>query len=261
MECREATELLDAYALGAADSVESRVVEKHIEECADCWRALDNARHAASLLALTVPLAAAPGSLKERVVTGAKSEANAKVDGGAASIWGRPGIGAFAMGVTAAGVAAIVIVALLLLRMNDIDSDRDAAARQAQNAQEALDSRTQAMALLVMADLRYSPIPPTSPGSSTLGVYYWSKEAGKGLLVCRDLPDLEDGLVYQAWFRIGGRLVSAGAFEYGERVEQLVIDLRPMTSLPEWMGVTIEPESGSEQPSGDFLVAGTLRGQ
>lgn len=67
MECAEVSELLDAYALGAAEADEANAVEEHIEDCVRCWSSLNEAQRAAAAIALATVLQRAPDMKLERV--------------------------------------------------------------------------------------------------------------------------------------------------------------------------------------------------
>src|SRR5215213_6435230 len=70
MNCNEAQELLEAYALGALDPIESRRVAAHITDCRDCARIARAYQQAVDHLALDVPLVKASPRLKDRVLGG-----------------------------------------------------------------------------------------------------------------------------------------------------------------------------------------------
>jgi len=70
MNCNEAQELLEAYALGALDPIELRRVAAHISECSDCARIARAYQEAIDHLALDVPLYKASPRLKDRVLGG-----------------------------------------------------------------------------------------------------------------------------------------------------------------------------------------------
>src|SRR5688572_147432 len=70
MNCNEAQELLEAYALGALDPIEMRAIAAHISECSDCARIARVYQRAIDHLALDVPLVKASPRLKDRVLGG-----------------------------------------------------------------------------------------------------------------------------------------------------------------------------------------------
>ncbi len=67
MGCKEVSELLDAYALGAAEADEANAVEKHVGECLRCWSYLSETQRAAAAIALATVLQQAPDMKLERM--------------------------------------------------------------------------------------------------------------------------------------------------------------------------------------------------
>lgn len=68
VDCREVAGLLDASALGAAESKEVRALREHMADCLRCWDELTEAQRAAALLALLVRLRRAGASLRKRII-------------------------------------------------------------------------------------------------------------------------------------------------------------------------------------------------
>jgi len=68
MDCEQVMELLDAYALGAADAHEAAAIEEHVADCVRCWSSLDAAQRVAASLALSTAQQKAPPSLLSRVL-------------------------------------------------------------------------------------------------------------------------------------------------------------------------------------------------
>jgi anti-sigma factor RsiW len=68
MDCEQVKELLDAYALGAAEPEEAAALEEHMEDCARCWHSFNEAQRAAAAIALSATLCRAPESLRRNVL-------------------------------------------------------------------------------------------------------------------------------------------------------------------------------------------------
>ena len=68
VDCEQIRDLLDAYALGAADAPEAAAIEEHVADCVRCWSSLEEAQRAAASLALSTVLQKAPPSLRSRVL-------------------------------------------------------------------------------------------------------------------------------------------------------------------------------------------------
>jgi predicted anti-sigma-YlaC factor YlaD len=68
MDCKQVKELLDAYALGAAEPEEATALDEHMEDCARCWQTFNEAQRAAAAIALSTSLHRAPESLRRNIL-------------------------------------------------------------------------------------------------------------------------------------------------------------------------------------------------
>ncbi len=79
------------------------------------------------------------------------------------------------------------------------------------------------------------------------------------VLVVAGLAPLPDGQVYQFWLIRGDVPVSAGTFEVDEQ-GRAVLPVRSADAVSSFdaMALSIEPEGGSEQPTGDIVMLSSL---
>jgi len=253
MDCEQVRELLDAYALGAADAAEAAAIEEHVADCVRCWSSLDETQRVAASLALSTALQKAPPSLRSRVL--ARTERRR-----------RPALPPFpkrlrglwpaATGVLAAGaVAALAFALVLQAEVNDLRGDRDRLTSDVQNAGGVLEEQRQLMAVLAAPDAQQINLQPADPSSEALAVYYWSSSTGTGALLSSNLPPLSQGRVYQVWLLTGDEVYDAGSFESWNGVGQLSMDIKDVSGRPGGIGVSIEDAAGTEQPREMFLFA------
>ena len=76
--CEQVRELLDAYALGASEPSEAKIVEEHVADCVRCWDELSTGQRTAALIALTVRIEEAPSRLGQRIIAQAQRERTPK---------------------------------------------------------------------------------------------------------------------------------------------------------------------------------------
>jgi len=258
MDCSEVRDLLDAYALGAAEKGESRALEEHVADCVRCWDELNKAQRTAALLSLAVAIEEAPPALRERVLARARREERPRAGiGGFGPLFRRRGWLAAAGAWAVAAVAALALAAFLQVQMDDLRGDNRQLERQVSRSDQMVEQQRQVMAVLTAPDVREVTLPST-PESPALGVYYWSRATRMGFLVCNNLPKIEEGQVYQAWFLTGGKAVSAGTFEYWNGIGQLPMDLSVLDGPPEAIALSIEGAGGSDRPTGQMLLWGSL---
>jgi len=253
MDCEQVRELLDAYALGAADAAEASFIEEHVADCVRCWCSLDEAQRVTALLALSTAIEKAPPSLRSRVLAEAERRPQTALPSLPERLrWLWPA----ATGVLAAGaVAALAFALVLQAEVNDLRGDRDRLASDVQNAGGVLEEQRQLMAVLAAPDAQQINLQPADPSSEALAVYYWSSSTRTGALLSNNLPPLREGQVYHAWLLTGDEVYDAGSFEAWSGVGQLSMDIKHVSGRPVGIGVSIEDAAGAEEPREMFLFA------
>lgn len=264
MDCNEIMELLDAYALGATAKPEAESIERHVAECVRCWEELDEAQRAAALIALSLPIHSPSDSLGRRILAAAQRDIPRKlrsphaVPGGAVARRRSPWL-------AAAGVAALVFASFLQVQMADLRHDKNDLAQQVSDlrahneaADAQLEQQRQIMAVLSHPDTQSVPMTPTSSTSRASAVYGWSRSRGQAFILCQGLPALKPGQVYQAWFAIGTDYLPARIFSTSDGTCLIPMDVGWLTGRPSGIGITIEPEGGSDQPSGQWVLYATF---
>ena len=93
-----------------------------------------------------------------------------------------------------------------------------------------------------------------SPFERTEVVY--SLEIGRAIFTADGLPDPGVGRTYQLWFIDDDRTRSAGTFLPDEGSATVVLDGPADRGLV--VGLTVEPTGGSDQPTGEVLIAQPL---
>jgi anti-sigma factor RsiW len=219
---------LAAYALDALDENERSAFEAHLADCDECRAELEDFRKSASILAYGAEGPSPSESLRERVLEEARRERPAQ-----SVVVLRP---RRALRFTAIAAAAAVAVALGLgiwaaSLSNSLDSERSARADQARVAAILADADSTRVSLGERGQLVRAP-------------------DGQSVMVVRNLPAAPADKTYEAWVIDAGGPVKAGLFEGGG--QQIVLLEEP---VPEgaMVAVTLEPEGGSDQPTGEIL--------
>ncbi len=268
MDCQEIMELLDAYALGAAEKAEAEGLERHVEDCVRCWEELSEAQQTAALLALSVPLEQAPDALRERVMAQAAREADKAPAAAGPARRFRLGWTSAAGALGVAGVAALVFSAFLQVQMSDLRGEKDDLSEQVADlrsensdlggqlaaAGNAIGRQHQVLTVLSSEDAQTVSMVKMSAPSAAAATYGWSPANDEGFILCEGLPPLEEGEVYQAWFMVGNDAVAADAFSTSDGTCVVPMDLSGVRRRPSAIGITIEPEGGSDEPSDDWLL-------
>jgi len=247
-------ELLPLYALGALEEPERRDVEAELER--DPSLEAELARWVAQVEALAESVPPVPPSETVRArLLAALPHRSASV---AARSW---------MGWAAAAVLALVAGWLawgnvgLRSELETRLAERDAeATRAARLASELADTRIRLERLVLAHEIVAAP---GARGVRLAGLAgaaaqtYVDPGSRRAVFYASHLPPAPDERTYQLWFIADGEPVSAGVFEVGPEGEAtlLVEDVAPMESIQAW-AVTVEPEGGVPQPTGEMVLKG-----
>lgn len=219
-QCRGREDDLAAYALGALDPNEARVLEKHLQSCPGCAGRLRWLRPAVELVPASVPQVSPPRALRERLLAVAYEEAPAPEPVARSVPASRPGLLARLMPVrpalatlAAATLLGVGLVGGYALWGDDGDGARSFAVR-------SLSQRIEA--------------------SGSVRV-----EGSSGTLALENLPALRGDRVYQVWVRRGEAVLPSSVFvrDHAGEGQVAIPDLPPDA---EEVLVTREPAGGSE---------------
>lgn len=221
-------DLVAPYALDALESEEQREFEAHLETCAKCREEL------ALLQAATSSLAEAdriepPSDLKQKVMSLAPGEMS-RPEPSLAGDRRRSGL-AWTFAAAAAAIALVFVGLWALTNSRLSDAER-------------------VTAVLEAADAGFIEL--SSPQGTANFVY--SPSLGEGVFAGGSLAPPPDEQVYQLWLVDDSGTIPSSTF----RPERSGTVLVEGVSAGQTIAMTIEPEGGSDEPTGDILVAGDL---
>jgi anti-sigma factor RsiW len=281
MECEEARDQIEAYALGAVERKEARRLESHLKSCPECRSRSQEAAETAGLLGLSVPLRRADASLRSRLLgrIGVRAEREEAVRP-LLPAWGMRAL-AFASPALAVVVVGLVVWTVLLQgQMNDLrdDSDRLAAAQAegergvaqvrqelaaAVDAQQSVfslveEQRRLATAVLDPGAQEVQLTASVDPGSMQAR-YVWSPQYETGVLLANNLPILPLDLTYQLWLVEDDQMTPVGTFRpLSDGTARLVINDPVLANQADRLVITVEPPGGSETRSGFSVLEGGM---
>jgi anti-sigma factor RsiW len=221
--------LVGPYVLDALPDDERALFEDHLARCPECRAEADELRAAAGHLgraAAVVP----PAALRDQVL--AAVEVTRQQPPGAPPGTARRRTWPLVLA-TAATIAVVVALGALLLQ-----------------ADHRADRAEQVAAVVAAPDARTVPIAGEG-GSMRLVV---SSAHDSAVLLAEGMAAPPPGKTYALWYQQGGRMVPAGLFEPGadgavrQRVEGVP---------PDVVGVTVEPDGGSDEPTLPVIASGT----
>ena len=259
LSCDEFLDLAAGVALDAADAEEVRLLEEHAEACPACRDWFNELRVAAAGLGTLVPQVDPPPALRERVFEAVRREprplavARRILPRGFAR---RPRLSAAWLVAAASlvvAVASLAWVALLQVQISDLRTQSVAASERVAR----IDRLVSVLASDKLAVTSLQPVPST-PASS--GYVFMDPNTGTGMLMCHDLPPVEQGHAYQIWFVRGNDRVSAGMLwpdhsGNGYTMIQVPADVQSFDSI----GLTDEPGDGSAWPTTPRVIGAPLK--
>ncbi|MGQ9909211.1 MAG: anti-sigma factor domain-containing protein [Candidatus Flexifilum sp.] len=223
--CEELLALIPAYAIGATDADETRRIEAGLSTCPElaaelaAFRALDGA------LAASLPQVAPPPSVLTALLETTRRTR-------------RPGRTLRRLAFAAAA-AALLIVAI-------------GGGLYGYGRIRELEQR-----LIIAERAQILRLPTAASGAATgaRGQVIWLPEADAGLLLAEDFPPQPEGTVYQAWVTRDGVITSLGTFVVSaDGSAGLTFPTALLAEPFDAIGVTLEPGSGSAQPTSAPVV-------
>lgn len=242
--CSPYRENLAAYALGALDAVEIHALESHLKGCQACQAELADYQAVATGLLQAAPPQAPPPGLRRKLAAQLPSQ-QTRTSSLLANIFTR-----FSLGQIAAAVIVVILLGLNLyssFQIHELQLQQTALAERLSNDQTALSmlAYPSTQSLVVNSDIQ-----------NLAGSMLVDREKRIAVLVLWNLPPLEAGQTYQAWLiDAEGNRVSGGLFlPDGQRYTTITV--RAPVPLGEFdgFGVTVEPEGGSEGPTGPRML-------
>lgn len=219
--------LAAAYALDALDDVERREFERHYPTCEICASEVEDFRSVAASMAESTATKA-PSGLKNSVMAEIAQTRQLSPRVAAATapnrrISGRVMLAAAAALVLLAGVFAVTLP----------------------------DKETSVTEVVESADAVVTTLAPSALSEDGYVQIVWSKDRDQVAVIGSSLSDPGDGKAYALWFLLDDGVAPAGLFLPTNGSVSAVLDVDDLDANG-W-GITIEPDTGSEQPTTDVI--------
>lgn len=226
----ELRSLIAPFALGAVEPEEAEAVRAHLERCESCRRDYEEMSATVASLDLAVAEEELPPGFVQAVLAEARKGSSEAVRAL------RPRRGT-------ALLAAAALVALLGVLGGWALSLR----AELQRTQAALEAQRAAMTRLAqgLGGMRLE-------GAGQARALMLPTDSG-GVFVASGLGEPPPEHVYQLWLLEDGQPISAGVFEVHAGSGTVVVR-RPLAGV-EGVAVTVEPEGGSEEPTGRTVLS------
>ncbi|MEO7136859.1 MAG: anti-sigma factor [Gemmatimonadales bacterium] len=254
------SDLAAAYALGALGPEEQREFEALLSSSPEARREVDEYREVAALLALTIPVSAAPrADLRARVLGGLTSR---RVGGAVPTRGVRRPRPMLLWGALAASLLAVVGLGANMLslrgRVAALETDLTASQRSLAERGRELAERLATLNAILEPGVRLYQL--TASGDPDPGIQlFWDQQRNLAIVHGFRLKPVPTGRAYQLWFIKDGKPVPSITFKPESsghvRIERIPV---PADGSLGAAAVTVEPESGSTQPTSPIILMGPL---
>jgi len=250
LTCEECLDLAAAVALDAGDPEDVRRVEEHAANCPSCRAMLDEFRATASLLAAAVPQLEPPPEVRAGLFDMIRREPRVRPF---ARRWRLSPAWLVAAASFLVAIVSLAWVGMLQVQISDLRTAQMLASERAARFDRVVN-------VLASDQLSVKPLQPDTAPVNSSGYVFMDPNSGTGMLMCHDLPPVEQGHAYQVWFVRGNERVSAGML-WPDRSGDgyTMIQLPPDVQTFESMGLTDEPGSGSAWPTTPRVIGTPLK--
>ncbi|HXG24714.1 MAG TPA: anti-sigma factor [Chthonomonadales bacterium] len=259
MDPQQIEELFPFYVLDALSDEEREIVETYLEEYPEARQEVEELRSAAAALPYGVrpvePSGHSRRALMSRVAADARRRFPAQASG-PGLLRGENIIRTFTLGIATLAVIWVMILNAQVARLRSEISTLDEALVVQSNRLQQFEARLPqtAPSNVITVSLKGTEAQPQAQGQLIA-----DPSSNSAVLVIVGLSPLEPGRTYQVWLIDGGTPVSAGLLavdEHGQGV--LVLTAEDAIGSFRSLGISIEPEGGSRQPTGDIVVMSDL---
>ena len=223
-------DLLPAYALGSLIEPEAQRVAEHLSFCAACRAELADFQRVTYRLGLAAPVQSPSAGLRRRLLD--------QVRGAERTRPATPQPGLLPRLLPIGGLVALTLIFFFIVG--------------------SLFSRQNQM-LVGPLGMRAIALENTANAPGASGFVIISADVDNGVLVVDELPALDEAYEYQVWLVKDGEVINAALFSVDEDGYR-GLRLEAPGKLSEYaeVRITIEPLGGSDAPTGEEVLSGSL---
>ena len=236
-------EMIPARALSALDAAEERVLNEHLENCAECRKELEDWQATAAALSLTADPVEPSPQVRERILSEVRKDLSSSKpevipfrSTPKRNIWSSFG--------SLGAIAAVVLFAALCIGL---------AVLWRQNKE--LERSKEFVELVNTPGARVSELSGVEPGRSATAKLAYDR-TGRAILMASKLPSVPQGKAYQLWFIVGNKPPMPGKTFVPDSAGNAVLkDEMPREAIDaNVFAITVEPERGSTIPTSPIYL-------
>jgi anti-sigma-K factor RskA len=255
-------DLAPAYALGALSAEETERFEAYLANSPEAQREVAEYREIGALLALSEAEARPAGDLRSRVLARVgEQKTSALPPRGAATVSGRPT--PLVWGALAASLVAVAGLGAGLIslrgRVDALQTELAAREQTLSERDRLLRAREATLNAILEPGVKLFQL-TASGDPEPLIQLFWDQQHNVAILHGFQLKGVPAGRAYQLWFVKDGKPVPSITFQPEKnghaKVERIPV---PTGGTLSAAAITVEPESGSPQPTSPILLVGPLQ--
>ena len=269
-------ELLPFYALDALTDEERELVEAHLTEHSEAREQIQELSQAASALPYSAPPVRPPDRPKQLLMEriAADRRTRSSIPGQSSRVrlvWLKNlfwGFNRFAFGTLSLGIAVLAIGWVVILN-NEVSRLREevsvlgdalvAQARSLEQLNQSVDQLNAELPQEPASTVRTIEFNGTTVRPQAYGQLIADPNSTSAVMVVTGLAPLQPGIVYQVWLIQGDTPTSAGLLTVDADGQGVLLLVSEATiGSFDALGISVEPEGGSQQPTGDIVVLGNL---
>jgi anti-sigma-K factor RskA len=150
----------------------------------------------------------------------------------------------------------VIVLNIQVARLqNEVSSLNERLVAQSESIDQIIANLPQTdQADVITVSLKGTQVQPQAQGQLIV-----DPDSQSAVLVISGLPKLEPGNTYQVWLINGGAPISAGLLAVDENGQGVfIVNSEEAIGSFNSLGISVEPEGGSEQPTGDIVVLSDL---
>lgn len=259
---QEINDLIPAFAIGITDNAETEQIKKYLQGNPAVSAEIAEYSQMAEALLFAVPFKKAPADLESRLLSAIAPVAEVKSTGSLPQAteplpcWKRIFTPTLAPQWVLAGAALAMMVLLNSYWIRQVNGLQETQMAM----QEQLLQQETTLSVIAMDDMQRTVLPSVSAGELAKADIIWGEGFEVALVYVEDFPQLELGKVYQLWLIKDEKRTSGGQFTVNEHgTGTLIVQLAQPLDEYDSLGITIEPEGGSEVPTSPPVVRGSVK--
>jgi len=239
--------MIPAHALSALDAEESRAMNQHLSQCAECRDELADWESTAAALALTSDPVEPSPQVRDRIMSAIRDDKSSEKVvqfPSRRNVWSSFG----SLGAIAAAVLFVALIVWIVVLWQQNRALRHEIAQSAEFVK-----------LLTTPGTKTTELAGTTHASGATARLAYDK-TGHAMLMASGLPPAPQGKEYQLWYIVGSKAPMPGkSFAPDETGEGTLTDQVPPDAMDSAVfAITLEPAGGMPAPTGEIYLRSGL---